>query len=120
MYRYEPYSKKEQIRSLCSIFLSNLQAEDRLIKMLEISHQIALILNDEKNGEKFKNRLYALLDEARKDRELGLDEQIERSYDSKRLDLEIELKKYIAKVINDLEVAETVELDHVITERERI
>jgi len=120
MYRYEPYSRKEQIRSLCSTFLSSLQTEDRLIKMLEISHQIALIMNDRENRDKFKRKLYALLDEARKTRELGLDEQIERSYDESRLDLEIELKEYIAKVINDLEEAETVELDHVRTGKERI
>ena len=113
MYRYEPYSRKEQIRSLCSTFLSSLQTEDRLIKMLELAHQIALIINDNEHSEKFEKTLYDLQKEALEDIELSFEERIERSYSPERLKLEIELKTYIAKSINELEREEGVDLDHV-------
>ena len=42
----ERYTKKEQIQGLCYTFHTLLERDDRLVKMAEIAHQIALIRND--------------------------------------------------------------------------
>jgi len=54
----EKYTKKEQIQSLCHAFHMSLEQDNRLVKMAEITHQIALIRNDEKFIKELEFELY--------------------------------------------------------------
>ena len=61
MYGYggiERYTKKEQIQNLCHSFHMSLEQDNRLVKMAEITHQIALIRNDEKIIKELEFELY--------------------------------------------------------------
>lgn len=55
----ERFTKKEQVQSLCHSFHILLEQSDRLVKMTEIVHQIALIRNDKDIIEQLEFELYS-------------------------------------------------------------